>query len=171
MNFLRQLFGVVTFLCVSGWSADAADPNTVTKDRISPSNVAGYIERATFPRLNRALDAKLDTGADSSSIGVTDVRVIRAGHEELVRFKIVGTDQSIERKLERRVRIRRAGGAREERIVVDLEVCVAGARGATPFTLSDRAAMSYPVLIGRKFLAGRLIVDAARQFARPTGCD
>ena len=47
-----------------------------------------------------------------------------------------------------------------ERPVISLPVCLAGYRDNAEFTLTDRSAMNYAVLIGRAFLATRIIVKS-----------
>lgn len=45
-----------------------------------------------------------------------------------------------------------------------------GITAVTEFTLTDRSGMDYPILIGRSFLKGRLLVDAGATDIANRGC-
>ena len=48
------------------------------------------------------------------------------------------------------------------RPIVKFKICLAGHVAETDFTLTDRSGQKLPVLIGRKFLADRILVDSNR---------
>jgi len=111
-------------------------------------------------------EAKLDSGADTSSINARNIERFRKGGRSFVRFDIVddtGKTVVIERAVVRRVRVRRAGGNDDSRVVVRFKVCVGGSAAESEFTVADRDDLEYQVLIGRTFMAGRILVDSGRQ--------
>jgi hypothetical protein len=139
----------------------AADPRNDT----TPI-VAGWIERISFPDQKLLFEAKLDSGADSSSINGRNVEMFHKAGRSFVKFDVVddaGTNVHLEVPLVRQARIRRAGGKLDHRAVVRLKVCVGGKVADVDFTIANRVDLNYQVLIGRNMMAGRILVDSGRQ--------
>lgn len=129
--------------------------------------VAGYIENAWFKGSTIAFQAKLDTGANSSSINAPAYKAFERDGNEWVRIDITnraGQQFLLEVAIDRYVTIRRAGVAKAKRPIVKLEVCVGGKSTVSEFTLADRTGQSYQILVGRKFLKERLLVDSGKKF-------
>lgn len=128
--------------------------------------VAGWVERITFPDKGVSFEAKLDTGADTSSVNGRNVERFRRGGVSFVRFDLsddAGRGVRVEAPVLRRVRIKRAGEDDDTvRAVIQLSVCVGGVVTDGEFTVADRADLKYQVLIGRNVLAGRILVDSSR---------
>lgn len=129
--------------------------------------IVGRVERISFPELGiKDVHAKIDTGADISSIWATNI------HEEngVLRFKLFGkksphyTGKEIEFTTPHYLltRIASSFGHRELRYVIRLQVRLGGKTIVGTFTLSDRRKKTYPVLIGRKLLNKKFIVDVAK---------
>ncbi|MGF1546338.1 MAG: ATP-dependent zinc protease [Thiotrichales bacterium] len=135
---------------------------------------AGYLERAYLLDADAlALHAKLDTGADSSSLDVADLQIETRGNARWVVFAVRdrgGHAVTLERPLLRTARIKRSVFGVEERPVVELTLCLGGVSKVTPVNLADRSNMKYPLLLGRDFLAGAFIVDAARTYRLAESC-
>lgn len=128
--------------------------------------VAGWIERVSLPEHNLTFEAKLDTGADTSSVNARNIRIDPGRGRPRVRFDLTddaGRTVLVETALVRQVRIRRAGAPTESRPVVQLRVCVAGQTVDTEFTVADRGGLNTQMLIGRSLMAGRLLIDPARE--------
>lgn len=137
----------------AGSSAAAGDPVR-----------AGWTEVISFPGLQAQLNAKLDTGAKTSALGAQDLKRFQRDGREWVSFTLAVTADrtvKVERAVVRHAKIRRAGVPTESRPVISLMACVAGIARRTEFTVNSRRGMAYPVLLGRRFLAGRILVDAA----------
>lgn len=135
--------------------------------------VAGWIERVSLPDQNLTFEAKLDTGADTSSVNARNVRIDPGRGRPRVRFELTddaGRTVPVEVPLVRQVRIRRAGAPTESRPVVQLRVCVAGQTVDTEFTVADRGGLSTQMLIGRSLMAGRLLIDPARERVASDRC-
>jgi hypothetical protein len=136
--------------------------------------IAGWLEEAWVGVPGASLSAKLDTGADTSSLHAEDVRIERRDGRSIVLFVLTdrsGERRRIEAALVRHVSIRRSGARSDRRPVVSLPLCVAGTRGVTEFTLADRSGLDHPVLVGRSFLAGRIIVDPGAVHSADGRCD
>ena len=139
--------------------------------------IAGWVEKVTLEPWGLAVKAKLDTGALTSSIHATDIERFRREGRHWVRFQLELEVEGkakrlpLERRLARRVLIKDPGGKAEPRVSVNLELCVNGQRHTAEFTLADRKDMVYPVLLGRRFLEERFVVDPAKTFLIKATCD
>lgn len=136
--------------------------------------IAGWVETVTFPDHAITLDAKLDTGALMSSLSVTDLERFKRAGKIWYRFTLhgaYGTTATIEQRTRRVARVTRAEVKDTRRPIVRLKVCVAGHEAVTDFTLTDRSGQDYQVLIGRKFLATRMLVDSGHTHLFATPCE
>ncbi len=141
----------------------------------TPTTVAGWAEYVwlELPRGSVRLRAKLDTGAQTSSIGVSNLKQFSRENAPWVSFDLALEDagtHAVDAPVVRTARIRRAGTRVQERPVIMLRACVAGETRDTEFTVAERRGMEFPVLIGRKFLAGAILVDSTAQFSAPDAC-
>ena len=109
------------------------------------------------------IPAKIDTGAYSSSVWASNITE-RNGELE---FELMGkghpayTGKKLKTKAYKMVTIQNSFGQSEVRFGVNLKVSFCGKRVTTFFTLSERSMKIYPVLIGRKMLKGRFLVDVS----------
>jgi hypothetical protein len=134
--------------------------------------VIGRSERVDLPRFGLfGLEAKIDTGARTSSLHCADVRIEAEDEDGLRHISFTLLDPEHPDYNGRRFRakrvasrtVRSSNGEEQERHVIESEVVIAGRALRTEFTLTDREAMQYPVLIGRRLLAGQFIVDVSRR--------
>ena len=159
MSALRWLAGIVGlwWLPLSCMTA-AADSNKV---------MAGWLETVYLSELpDHQAKAKLDTGAKTSSINARNVEAFTRDGKPWVRFELVlknlqGQTRTValERPRLRSVLIKERDGKPGKRPVVALELCFGGSLRQAEFTLADRTGFNYPVLLGRRFLAGIAVVD------------
>jgi len=147
---------------VAGLACGAA-VGAVTSATAEP-RVAGWIERVRLGE-GVVVTAKLDTGALTSSLHAADVRWVTRDGEEWVAFDVTAEDgrtARFERKVVRISRIKRQGQDSDKRPTVLMEVCLGGVQAVTEVNLADRTGFKYELLVGRRFLADRFIVDSAR---------
>jgi hypothetical protein len=126
--------------------------------------IVGRAERIDFPEGSiLAVPAKIDTGAFRSSVWASDVRE-EDGH--LV-FKLLGPEspyysgQDVRVVKYEVVDVENSFGHSEKRYSISLKVRLGSKSVRSNFTLADRSKKTYPVLIGRKLLRGRYVVDVA----------
>jgi hypothetical protein len=157
----------------AGLWATGALAQALPQDHAMPI-VAGWIETVTFPDYGIMLDAKLDTGADSSSLNVTGLDRFKRNGKTWYRFTLTGEHgkiATIEQQTNRVARIMRAEVKDTRRPIVRLKICLAGQVAETDFTLTDRSDRRTSLLIGRRFLAGRILVDSGRKHLFPQHCE
>ncbi len=119
--------------------------------------IIGSEEVISFPEVGiDSIDARIDTGATTSSIGVKKIEE-KDGHICCT----MPNHQTICFKDYSKKVIKSSFGHTEERYVVRLLVNVHGRSVRTNFTLANRSKMKFPVLIGRNLLRGKFIVDVS----------
>ena len=142
-----------------------------------PPAVIGWQEVATVrplagPAATLRVTARIDTGAETSSLDARDLVVFERQGIEWASF-LVRTDDGEHRvraEVVRYATIRRAGADRQRRPVVEMEVCIGGRTARAEVTLTDRGSQDTRMLVGRAFLAGRFLVDAGRTEQAPDAC-
>lgn len=138
------------------------------------NQVFGWVENVALPAQKLQLQAKLDTGADFSSLGVRNLVHFTQGNAAWIRFTVESVNRPpvvVELEVIRTVRIKRHGGAGDERPVVKLEFCLGTISNAVEVTLADRTNFAYPVLLGRNFLLERVLVSSSRTFTAEPQCE
>lgn len=127
--------------------------------------IFGWSEPVALPGVGLALEAKLDTGADTSSLDAVAIRVLRRNGRRVVRFRVrdpaSGDTIDLERDFVRSSRIRQHFGDFQRRRVVEMEICLGGIRQSIEVNLVDRSNFSHPLLLGRNALAGVALVDSS----------
>lgn len=145
------------------------------KDRLEDTApiVAGWIENIYLSGAKTPIQAKMDTGARTSSLHAPGYHRFIRDNTNWLRFTVrtdKGEEIAIEQPIVRIAHIRRARVGMVERPVIKLEICLGGHRKVTEFTLTDRSNMKYAVLIGRAFLADLILVNASKTFLTTNSC-
>lgn len=128
--------------------------------------IIGREAKVSFPLLEvKGVKAKTDTGADLSSIWCGEVRKVQ-NKLECVFFApespyYTGKKIVFNKSEYKRSQIFNSFGTGEKRYKVKMPVVINGRRIRTTFTLADRSKKKYPVLLGRKLLAKKFLVDVA----------
>lgn len=147
---------------------------SVSSNAAESKIVAGYLEKVWLGNNEIAFQAKLDTGANSSSLNAAKSEVFERDGQKWVRIDLTNRwNQSyqFERRVKKTVLIRRAGTKKQRRFIIDLKLCVGGRTMITEFSLADRTGQSYQVLVGRKFLRDQILVDAGKKFLVSRRCN
>lgn len=115
---------------------------------------------------NLRLEARVDTGATTTSLHATNVVVFERDGERWVRFD-AGSGEgrqavTLELPWVRRVRIKGEGEEADTRPVVLIELSGGGVSRRVEVTLNDRSNYEFPLLLGRNFLRDTAVVDVSR---------
>ena len=127
--------------------------------------IHGWVEWATLEPDNLQLEAKFDTGAETSSLDADRLRLSEHDGKEWATFELQASQDghSVTRTLAfpvtRWVRIRSAAGL-DRRPVVRMRVCVGHQEIDAEFSLRDRSEMTYQLLLGRRAISLLGPVDA-----------
>ena len=133
----------------------------------------GWIEKVRIMPSGLSLEAKLDTGADNSSLNATGIRMIKRRGRRWVAFQLTnkaGVTVELERPIIRTTRIKSHAGKRLGRPVIALGIYLGSVFREVEVNLSERKKFNFNMLIGRSFLEGRVLVDSARKYTTEPSC-
>jgi outer membrane murein-binding lipoprotein Lpp len=157
------------------------EPQTVVKDCAVDSDIGnkellGRSEWVGLPSIGTYLQARIDSGADTSSLSARDITPFERDGDNWVKFKLAlepddavvdaVRDKWIEAPIERRVRVLQSNGE-ASRPVISLLMTLGPIREQVEFTLNDRRQLSYPVLLGRRFMMDIAVIDVAERYLHP----
>ena len=117
--------------------------------------------------------ARIDTGADTSSIDARDVEEFERDGKKWVKFTLIdrksNTPHTIETEISRYVKIIQSSlpDGYDKRVVVKLKLSIGDFSDLSEFTLTNRKHMDFPVLIGRNVLKDIAIVDVSGKDLAP----
>ncbi len=124
----------------------------------------GWQEWCSLPGLGiGSLKAKIDTGAKTSALHATDIKVITIDGQEFVKF-CVHEAHCIAPLVDTRVVIN-SGGNREKRHVIKTGIAMGPFKWNIEITLTNRGPMTFRMLLGRQALRGRFFIDPKKRFA------
>lgn len=114
------------------------------------------------------LPFKVDTGADTSAIHCERVRLIMVDGKEYLSFKLLDpkhplyTGREIRTTEYKEKKIKSSFGDYEFRYQVKLRIRLFEKIYVVSFNLSNRKSMKFPVLLGKRFLKGKFLVDVSQ---------
>lgn len=113
------------------------------------------------------LDAKVDTGADSNALHCDHIYIDEEG---FVHFTLLDEvheayhGKKMKMPLFEMRKIKSSNGQVQHRPSIKVTVEFFGEQYDTVISLTNRADMKYPMLIGRKFLSGKFLVDVSQEY-------
>ncbi|OAI48113.1 hypothetical protein AYO44_07945 [Planctomycetaceae bacterium SCGC AG-212-F19] len=134
--------------------------------------VIGWKERMDFPDWGiRRVKVKIDTGARTSALDVTsyELRTV-AGRGLIAELRV-----ALHRRRPHRVKIievpvlkmivvSNSSGMREQRPLIETTVRLGPITKSVRLTVTNRAGMRFPVILGRKALEDDFLVDVSRKY-------
>lgn len=131
--------------------------------------IIGRKERAGFPEIDLPnVTVKIDSGAYTSSIHCSEI--IR---EDNNRVSCVFLDPGTKGytgkmftfDVVKEVIVKSSNGTGEKRCMIRTKIDVLGDNYVIYLTLTNRNDMRYPVLIGRRFLSGKFLIDVSKRIS------
>lgn len=133
--------------------------------------IVGSEEWCSFPALSiPAIKARVDSGAKTSALHATGIKVFQKNNEDWVRFDvnpIQKNDKAVihcEARLIGQRIVKSSSGTREKRYVIRTSLKIAENNWDIEVTLTNRDSMGYRMLLGREAMSGRVLVDPEAQF-------
>ena len=132
-------------------------------------SIIGSTEFVNFGERAQKFPAKIDTGADSSAVWASNIRIDKDG---VLKFSLFGEgspyyDGKIFKRTDYSVaRVRSAMGQEQIRYRTHFWVKLGGRKIKMLMNLSDRSKNEFPVLIGRRSISGKFLVDVSRKNVR-----
>lgn len=126
--------------------------------------VVGWRELVGFPELGlRRVKAKIDTGARTTAMHADDIEFGEIGGHPWVEFT---PPAPVAKRRAKRVRvpvmehreIKNTGGEAESRAIIRTRFVIASRTWHIDVSLTDRATMAFPVIVGRTAIRGHRIL-------------
>ncbi|RBP51735.1 ATP-dependent zinc protease family protein [Arenicella xantha] len=128
--------------------------------------IMGEVERVKLIKEDLRFNARVDTGADTSSLGVYNLKPFERDGKDWIRFTLsTKKDAEIyEYPVFDTVRIKQSGSITEDRFEIKMDVLIGGKIYRKQlFNLADRRNLDYQILIGRSFIRDIAVVDVSRK--------
>lgn len=113
------------------------------------------------------LDAKVDTGADSNALHCDHIEI---DANNMVHFTLLDKvhpayhGKRMQLPLYKVKKVRSSNGELQLRPSIKVEVEFFSQKYESIISLTSRADMKYPMLIGRRFLSGKFLVDVSQKY-------
>ncbi len=133
---------------------------------IKEKKLIGRTDIADFPKLNLlGVDIKIDSGAYTSSFHCHDIQEI--GGILKCRFLDPEHTQYHEKYFTfeafKKKKVKSSNGITEERYLVKTDILLFNKTYSIELTLTERGSMRFPVLLGRKFLSKKFVIDTSKK--------
>ncbi|MDV6348312.1 RimK/LysX family protein [Nitrosomonas sp. Is35] len=158
-----------------GCVCENTEASAALKDagKIDAKTVLGGIEIVHLDPPGLEFSARIDTGAQTSSLNALDIVEFERDGKPFVKFNLIHpqTGEKIEltRRLRRYARVKELGNRESQRRpVVRMRVILADIDEQINFTLENRSRFKHQVLIGRNLLQDLAIVDVSKKPAPVT---
>ena len=129
----------------------------------------GRKDKVDFPELGfKNIDIKMDTGAFTSAIHCRKIEIRVIEEKNVLFFTLLDPSHSqydnrqysTEKFFEKK--IKNSFGSSENRFIINTDIMVFGKIYPIELSLSERGEMRFPILIGRRFLMGKFVVDSSK---------
>ena len=126
--------------------------------------IIGAVEPIYFIPMKTPFSARIDTGAETSSVDVANREIFERDGRKWVAFDLInkesGEKHHFEKKIYRQQRVKRVENG-EDRVVVMMNIKFGGEIINAQFSLAEREKFIYQGLVGRNILTGWAIVDTS----------
>ncbi|QOD60807.1 ATP-dependent zinc protease [Polaribacter haliotis] len=130
----------------------------------------GRSDKADFPELSLSeIDLKVDSGAYTSSIHCSNIKEISINSQPFIQFTLLDPEHPFYNNKEFKFKnyaskiVKSSNGISEMRFMVLTEIVIFNKTYPIYLTLSERKDMKFPILLGRKFLNKKFVIDTAKK--------
>lgn len=132
--------------------------------------IIGRIETVDLPELGMyGIQVKTDTGAETSVLHCEDFEIIEREGKQYIdchirtHFEDEAQVLKFSFPLHRQKVIKNSFGQTETRYIFLTKIRMFDQLYDIKLSLRDRSSMSYPMLLGRKFISGKFLVDVSKK--------
>ena len=144
-------------------------PNTL----LAEQQVVGWIEQVAVDG-DFLMHAKIDSGADNSSIHLVNPQYHEADGVRWVRFSVTnrkGQTHQFDKPIVKTTSVKTKDGGRQKRDVIELSLCLGSIQKTARVNLVDRSHFKYQLLVGRSFLSPDFLIDPGNKYLEKPRCD
>jgi hypothetical protein len=130
----------------------------------------GRVDKADFPELSLLdIDIKIDSGAYTSSIHCSNIKEISLDGNPFLKFTLLDPEHEFYNNKEFTFKnytskiVKSSNGIAEQRFMIQSTIFIFNESFPIYLTLSERKDMKFPILLGRKFLNKKFIIDTAKK--------
>lgn len=141
----------------------------LTNKKLKNKIIVGRKDKANFPELGlKNIEIKMDTGAYTSAIHCHKIEEKKKGGKKILAFTLLDPShpkykpKEFSTKKYSEKQIKSSFGVSEKRFVIETDILLFGKKHLIELSLSARGEMKIPILIGRRFIMGKFIVDPSR---------
>ena len=131
--------------------------------------IIGRKDKASLPDLGiTQVDIKLDTGAYTSAIHCHKIEKKLIDGKEVLTFTLLDPshDQYLRKEFSTEKfkikQVKNSFGQSEKRYIIDTKILLFETLHPIQLSLSERGKMRFPLLIGRRFIMGKFVVDPSK---------
>ena len=139
-----------------------------TKKRLK---TIGWREILALPGCDvKKIKVKVDTGAKTSALHVTGLKIEQKGQRRIAHFKVHPNQKSnkpvysCSAPLIEKRKVKSSTGHESVRPVVRMKMKLGNEEWVSEVTLTNRDVMGFRMLLGREALKGRFLVDSGKSF-------
>jgi hypothetical protein len=142
--------------------------------RSTKRKTIGWREWVSMPELGvKEIKAKVDTGADNSSLHAFNIERFEDDEVPMVRFEVHPHQRKKKPTVQCEARIvgerivKNPGGRTERRPIIRTKLVVAGEEFEALVNLTTRDEMTFRMLLGRRTVRKNFIIDPGRSYLGP----
>ncbi len=154
------------YICIGPASLAQAEPE-------AEQVLVGWVEKVSVNDHDFALHAKIDSGADNTSINTVNPEYYEKDGQRWVKFKVTndeGKTLVIDKPIVRTTKIKTKDGGRQKRDVIELDLCLGKIKKTVRVSLVDRSHFKYQLLVGRSYLRPEFLIDSGRRYLVEPDC-
>ncbi len=157
---------IPAFFCFVFIIANAQEIDSKTQSCFPKAKIIGREEMVFLPKLNLQLPARVDSGAESSSLHGTNLKIQKVGKKIFLEYTIFGADNTPTRRKSLVIRSIKIKSASKKgasfRYVIEEQICLGNLNKEVKINIADRSEMKFKFLIGRDILAEDFLVDVSK---------
>ena len=145
----------------------------MTGSALAEQLVVGWIEQVAVNG-KFLMHAKIDSGADNSSINLVNPEYYEKVGTRWVRFSVTnreGETHQFDKPIVKTTSVKTKDGGRQKRDVIELSLCLGSIQKLVRVNLVDRSHFKYQLLVGRSYLSPDFLIDPSSKYMVKPHCD
>ena len=145
----------------------------MTVAQAETTQTIGWIEHVKLGTSDLMMRAKIDTGADNSSIHADNMKFYEKDGVKMVKFTVEnkkGEVANFDLPVVRIANIKRKGAEPLHRPVVKMNLCLGHSMKTVYVNLANRGNFKYRMLVGRSYLKDHYLVNSSAQYTEEPSC-